>query len=49
MWIIIGRRYEISAEEEVRITGEGRFLVITMSRTYGLVKELYGLVVVVSC
>jgi len=40
-----GRWSELSAEHEVRYTGNERFLVITMSRTSGVTKGLYGLVV----
>ena len=40
-----GRLSELSAEQEVRYTGEVRFLVITMSKTSGVAKGLYGLVV----
>ena len=40
-----GKWSELSAEHEVRETGKERFLVITMSRTSGVTKELYGLVV----
>jgi hypothetical protein len=36
---------ELSAEHEVRYAGEVRFLVITMSKTSGVAKGLYGLVV----
>ena len=36
---------ELSAEHEVRYTGNERFLVIAMSRTSGVTKGLYGLVV----
>ena len=41
-------RWSESAEHEVRYTGEVRFLVITMSKTSGVAKGLYGLVVEVS-
>ena len=40
-----GRCSELSAEHEVRYTENERFLVITMSRTSGVTKRLYGLVV----
>jgi len=43
-----GRWSELSAEHEVRYTGDVRFLVITMSKTSGVAKGLYGLVVGVS-
>ena len=36
---------ELSAEHEVRYTGNEKFLVITMSRTSGVTKGLCGLVV----
>ena len=36
---------ELSAEHEVRYTGNEKFLVITMSRTSGVTEGLYGLVV----
>ena len=39
---------ELSAEHEVRYTGDDSFLVITMSKTSGVAEGLYGLVVVVS-
>ena len=45
MSIGTGRWYELRAEHEVRYTGNESFLVITMSRTSGLSKGLYGLVV----
>ena len=44
----MGRRSELSAEHKVRYTGEVRFLVNTMSKTLGVAKGLYGLVVGVS-
>ena len=40
-----GRWSELSAENEVRNTGNERFLVITKSRTSGVSKRMYGLVV----
>jgi len=40
-----GRRSELSAEHEVRYTGNERFLIITMSQTSGVAEGLYGLVV----
>jgi len=40
-----GRWSELSAEHEVRYTGNESFLVITLSRTSGVTKGLYGLVV----
>jgi hypothetical protein len=40
-----GRWSELSAEHEVRYTGKISFLVITMSKTSGVAKGLYGLVV----
>jgi hypothetical protein len=43
-----GRLCELSADHEVRYTGEMRFLVITMSKTSGVTKGFYGLVVVMS-
>jgi hypothetical protein len=39
---------ELSAEHEVRYIGKVRFLVTTMSKTSGVAKGLYGLVVGVS-
>jgi hypothetical protein len=39
---------ELSAEHEVRYTGDERFFVITMSKTSGVDEGLYGLVVGVS-
>ena len=36
---------ELSAEHEVRYTGNEMFLVITMSRTSGVTEGLYGFVV----
>jgi len=39
---------EFSAEHEFRYTGVVKFLVITMSKTSGVAKGLYGLVVGVS-
>jgi len=43
-----GRWSDLSAEHEVRYTGDVSFLVITMSKTSGVAKGLYGLVVGVS-
>jgi len=40
-----GRWSELSAEHEVRYTGNERFLVITISKTSGVVDGLYELVV----
>ena len=40
-----GRWSELSAEHEVKYTGDVRFLVITMSKTSGVAKWLYELVV----
>jgi hypothetical protein len=40
-----GRWPELSAEHDVRYTGNERFLVIAMSRTSVETEELYGLVV----
>jgi len=40
-----GTWFELSAEHEVRYTGNERFLVITMSRTSGVTEGLYGFVV----
>ena len=40
-----GRWSQLSAEHEVRYTGDVRFLVITISKTSGVAKGLYGLVV----
>jgi hypothetical protein len=40
-----GRWSELSAEHDVRYTGEVGFLVITMSKASGVDKGLYGLVV----
>jgi len=40
---------ELNAEHEVRYNGDVMFLVITMSKTSGVAKGLYGLVVGVSC
>ena len=39
-----GRWYELSAEHEVRYTGNESFLVMTMSKTSGVAEGLYGLV-----
>jgi len=39
---------ELSAEQEIRYAGNLRFLVTTMSKTSGVAKGLYGLVVWVS-
>ena len=36
---------ELSAEHEVRYTGNDRLLVMTMSKTSGVTEGLYGLVV----
>jgi len=38
-----GRWSELSAEYEVRYTGNERFLVITMSKTWGVAEGLYEL------
>jgi hypothetical protein len=46
--MITGTWSELSAEHEVRYTGDVTFLVITMSKTSGVVKGLYGSVVGVS-
>jgi hypothetical protein len=43
-----GRCSELSAEHEVRYTGKGSSFVTAMTKTSGVVEELYGLVVVVS-
>ena len=43
-----GRLSELSAEHEVRYTGNGRSFAIAMSKTSGVVEGLYGLVVGVS-
>jgi hypothetical protein len=43
-----GRWSELSAEHEVRYTGKGRTLAITMSRTSGVAEGFYVLVVGVS-
>jgi len=40
-----GKCSELSAEQEVRCTEDGRSLVITMFRTSGVAEVLYGLVV----
>jgi len=40
-----GRWSELSAEHEVRYTGNGRSFTIAMSKTSGVAEELYGLVV----
>jgi len=40
-----GRWSNLSAEHEVRYTGNDMLLVITMSRTSGVTEEMYGLVV----
>jgi len=40
-----GRWSELSAEHEVRYTGNESFLFITMCRTSGVTEGLYGLVV----
>jgi hypothetical protein len=42
------RLSELSAEQEVWYTGDVSFLVITMSKTSGVAKVFYGLVVGVS-
>ena len=39
---------ELSAEHQVRYPRNGRSFTITMSKTSGVVEELYGLVVGVS-
>ena len=39
------RWFELSAEHEVRYTGNERFLVNMMSKTSGVAEGLYGLVV----
>jgi hypothetical protein len=44
----IGRWSELSAGHKVRYTGEVIFLVITMSKTSGVAKRWYGLVLGVS-
>jgi hypothetical protein len=43
--ISTGRLSEVSAEHEVRCTKEGRYLVVTMSKTPEVAEGLYGLVV----
>jgi len=43
-----GRWSQHSAEPEVRYTGNVRFMFITMFKTSGVAKGLYGLVVGVS-
>jgi hypothetical protein len=43
-----GRWSELSAEYEVKYTGDERFWFITMSKTSGVAEGLYGLVVEVS-
>jgi hypothetical protein len=43
-----GRWSELSAELEVRYTGNGRSIVDAMSKTSGVAEGLYGLVVGVS-
>jgi hypothetical protein len=43
-----GRWSELSAEHEVRYTGNDRYFAITMSKTAGEAEGLYGLVVGVS-
>jgi hypothetical protein len=43
-----GRWSDLSAEHEVRYTGDVRFLVTKMSKISGVAKWLYGLVVGVS-
>jgi hypothetical protein len=35
-----GRWYELSAEYDMRYTGNGRFFVITISKTSGVAKRL---------
>jgi hypothetical protein len=37
-----GRWSERSAEHEVTCTEEGKYLVITMSKTWGVAEGLYG-------
>jgi len=46
--MIIGRWSEISADYIFRYAGNERFLVVTISRTSGVTKGLYVLVVGVS-
>ena len=48
MSVSTGRGSELSAEHEVRYTGNERFLVIMMSKTSGVAERLYGLAVGVS-
>ena len=43
-----GRWSELSAEHEVRCTGDWKSFVTAISKTSGLAEGLYGLVVVVS-
>jgi len=43
--MITGRLYEHSAEHEDSYIGDVRFLVITMSKTSGVAKGLFALVV----
>jgi len=40
-----GRWSELSAENEVRYTGDVKFLVLTMSKTSGVAEGLHSLVV----
>ena len=40
-----GRWSEVSAEQEVRYTGNGKSFIIAISRSSGVVLERYGLVV----
>ena len=43
-----GRWSELSAEHQVRYTGNGKSFSITISKILGVAEELYGLVVRVS-
>jgi len=43
-----GRWSELSAEHQVRYTGNGKSFTITISKILGVAEELYGLVVRVS-
>ena len=43
-----GRWSELSAEHEIRYTGNGSSSTITISKTSGVAEKLYGLVVGVS-
>ena len=45
MSVTTGRWSEISAEHDVRCTGEVSFLVITILKASGVAKGLYGLMV----